>query len=55
MACKPCTNMNYTGTKTCPSCRGDGKDRSDANVFKRSCPNCGGTGQVCKICGAKNS
>lgn len=49
MSCKPCTSMGYSGTKTCPSCRGTGK-----KALGYHCDNCGGSGQVCLQCGGRN-
>lgn len=49
MACRNCASHGYSGTKTCPSCNGRGKDSYDY-----TCPNCGGSGQVCIMCGGQN-
>lgn len=60
--CDPCGGSGAepgTGTRTCGSCRGHGKVRSQQGLFmvERTCPSCHGRGQVietpCRSCGGE--
>lgn len=58
--CEACHGTGSAGAappKTCPTCRGAGRVRTQSGFFtvERTCPSCGGTGQVisdpCRECG----
>jgi molecular chaperone DnaJ len=60
VACEVCTGTGSakgSGPATCSTCRGAGRVRSQSGFFtvERTCPTCGGTGQVikdpCGTCG----
>lgn len=62
VACTPCAGSGAepgTGTRTCGTCRGHGKVRSQQGLFmvERTCPSCHGRGQVietpCRSCGGE--
>ena len=60
VGCEPCHGTGSAGAKppgACPTCQGRGRVRSQSGFFtiERTCPACGGAGQVvrdpCKTCG----
>ena len=62
VACEPCAGSGAepgTGTRSCGTCRGHGKVRSQQGLFmvERTCPSCHGRGQViespCRHCGGE--
>ncbi len=60
VACEACDGSGAasgSGPAACPTCRGQGRVRSQSGFFtvERTCPTCGGSGQVirdpCTVCG----
>ncbi len=50
MACTPCRNLGYTGSRSCSTCSGTG-DTAKVGEVSKTCTKCAGSGRLCSTCG----